>query len=246
MDTLIGSSPVDGPYPIWENNPYVGDIVNADEIDPQIMVHLRAEQSNICQFGHIIENICLVYNLIPRAVKPSLFLTAREQSQALDLLAGSRRPVVGIHAGGTSSSPPGSLWFLDGWRELISKLDEEVSFFQIAKAGVDQKDLSIPAPDVSLRTSMALIWACDIFVGFDSSPAHIATAFDRPTAVLWDVRQKSLIEDRHYVGFAPASMLRWSYPQNRNLMILGEKDADLVDLCIEFVHKTVASFKHQR
>lgn len=246
LTTLVESGNERSGYPVWENNPYIEEIVNADEIDPQIMREVRREQNNLCQFGHYIENACLVYGLVPRTLRPSLFLHPDEQRAAVDRLSGLRRPVVCIHPGGTSSSPADSPWFLDRWRALIARLENQVSFVQIALAGFDQKDLGIPAPSLSLREMMALIWASDLFVGFDSAPAHVATAFQRPTSVLFDVRQKSVIEDRHHLGFGPASMLRWSYPQNRNLMILGEKDEELLHLCSDFIRSHIGSFEHQR
>jgi hypothetical protein len=233
-------------YPIWEHNPYIHEIVNADEIDTEIMRAVRSEQNNIGHFGHFIENVCRVYRLAPRALRPSLFLSAADQAMALDKLASLPRPVVCIHAGGTSSPTADSPWFLQRWLDLIAEVSGCVSFVQVGKQGFDQKDLGIFRPAMDLRQLIALIWACDMFVGFDSAPAHIATAFGRPATVLWDVRRKSIVEDRHYLGFGPASMLRWSYPQNRNLMIMGEKDDELVPLCVEFVRGCAASFDHQR
>lgn len=246
LDPLVGKPSSMPPYPIWDNNPYVAEIVNADELDPRIMCEVNREQDNMCQFGHIIENICSVFGLVPRRLQPSLYLRSEERAAALDLLAQLPRPVVGIHAGGTSSSLPDSPWFLERWKELCTALEGEVSFVQTAQPGFDQKDLGVFCPALDLRGSMSVIWACDLFIGFDSSPAHIATAFGRPAIILWDVRRKSIIEDRHYLGYAPASMLRWSYPQNRNFMILGEKDDDLLPHCIESIRSAARSFDHQR
>jgi hypothetical protein len=246
LSTLVPSERGGSAYPVWENNPYVGEIVNADEIDHRIMQQIRAEQNNLCQFGHFIENVCLAYGLIPRALRPSLFLHTEEQARALDWLAELPRPVVCVHAGGSASSPADSPWFLERWRALTARLVGEVSFVQVGRAGFDQKELGIASPRLRVREMMAVIWASDLFVGFDSAPAHVATAFQRPALVLFDVRQKSIIEDRHHLGFAPASMLRWSYPQNRNLMILGEKDEEVLHLCAEFIRAQAASFDHQR
>jgi hypothetical protein len=242
MNPLIGKEPQDE-YAIWENNPYVKEIVDADKIDSQIMCEVNAEQDNISQFGHMIENVCYAYGVAPRALKPCLYLTPAEQSAAIDRLESIRRPLIAIHAGGTSASTEQSPWYLEKWKELCSELCDEVSFIQVAKAGFDQKCLGIPSPALTLREAMATIWACDMFIGFDSTPAHIATAFSKPSIVLWDVQRKSIIEDRHYLGFAPASMFRWSYPQNRNLMILGQKDDVLLPLCMTHIRTLTASLK---
>jgi hypothetical protein len=76
---------------------------------------------------------------------------------------------------------------------------------------------------------MALVWASDLFIGFDSSIAHIATAFELPALVLWEPLRKVEIEERWQSGFAPAALSRWSYPQNRNLMILGDRGDTIIN-----------------
>lgn len=242
LNPLIGKDPQDG-WAVWENNPYIKEIVDADEIDGQIMVEVNAEQDNTGQFGHVIENICHSYGVPARALRPSLYLTAPEQAEAFDRLSAIPRPLVALHAGGTSTSTNESPWYLERWKQLCASLADEVSFVQVAKAGFDQKQIGICSPHLTLREAMAIIWACDMFIGFDSTPAHIATAFSIPSVVLWDVQRKSIIEDRHYTGFGPASMFRWSYPQNRNLMILGEKDEALLSVCIKHIRDTTGSRK---
>lgn len=242
LDPLIGKSPSDG-YAVWENNPYLKEIVDANTVDQRIMSEINEEQDNIGQFGHVIENVCHAYGVVPRAIRPSLYLTSEEQSTAIDRLEQLRRPIVALHAGGTSTSTDESPWYCDKWKDICATLDGEVSFVQVAKVGFDQKPLGIFSPALSLREAMATIWACDMFIGFDSTPAHIATAFSRPSIVVWDVQKKSLIEDRHYLGYGPASMLRWSYPQNRNLMILGQKDESLLDVCINHIRSLAGSGK---
>lgn len=240
LNPLIGKDPKDS-WAVWENNPYVKDIVDADTIDSRIMTEVNAEQDNAGQFGHVIENICHAYGMRPRSLRPSLHLSSAEQAEALDRLSGIPRPLAGLHAGGTSASTKESPWYFERWKQLCQELADEVSFVQVARAGFDQKQLGICSPALTLREAMATIWACDLFIGFDSTPAHIATAFSVPSIVLWDVQRKSIIEDRHYRGFAPASMFRWSYPQNRNLMILGERDDALLDVCIQQIRDTVRS-----
>jgi hypothetical protein len=243
LDPLIGKDSTDG-FAVWENNPYIKKIVDSDTIDQRIITEINEEQDNIGQFGQVIENICHAYGVRPRAIRPSLYLTSAEQSAALDRLEHVRRPIIALHAGGTSTSTEESPWYFERWKELCTKLHSEASFVQVAKAGFDQKPLDVFSPTLSLRDAMATIWASDMFIGFDSTPAHIATAFSRPTIVLWDVQKKSLIEDRHYLGYGPASMLRWSYPQNRNLMILGQKDEDLLGVCISHIRSMVGSSAH--
>ena len=44
-------------------------------------------------------------------------------------------------------------------------------------------------------------------------------------------------------GFSIAHMSRWAYPQNRNIVILGEKHREVLDWCLEFAFETLASFQ---
>jgi hypothetical protein len=233
------------PYPIWENNPFIDKIVNADEVEPGIMEDINWERDNFCHFGHAIENVCHIYGLIPRGVHPQIFLKSDEMKWAIDQLSDLKRPVVCLHPSGTSSVFENSPWFLENWIRLINQLNEKVSFFQVSKVDSDHKRLPVFNPQTTIREMMALIWASDCFVGFDSGPAHIATAFKRKSFVIWNVMRKNQIEEPMQTGFGPATMLRWSYPQNRNAMLLGEKDNDVLKLAAEFIEMQIASFNRK-
>jgi len=43
---------------------------------------------------------------------------------------------------------------------------------------------------------LALIWASDIYIGFDTGPSHIATALEKPSIVLWDALRKVPLEEQ--------------------------------------------------
>lgn len=235
INPWVGTVQRESKYPTWENNPFISAIVDAEEIDPQIMEKVVLEEDNYCQFGHIIENICFCYGLKPRALRPSLFLSAQEMSWGIDTLSGLKRPVVCLHPTGTSSSTPDSPWFMDNWLQIIERLKDKVGFVQVGKFDTDHKQLGIESPETTLREAMAIIWAADMTLGFDSCLSHIATAFEKPAIVLWDAVRKSKLESAKHPGFASANMLRWSYPQNRNLLILEEKSDEIVRLCCEHI-----------
>ena len=88
---------------------------------------------------------------------------------------------------------------------------------------------------------MALVWASDLFVGFDSSVAHVACAFTIPSVVLWDPFRKLEIEERCNTYFAPAAMSRWGYPQNRNFMLLGIGRTKIVGRIADWVREFARS-----
>ena len=222
-------------YPIWKNNPFVKKIVDADKIDKEIMQFVNKEQDNFCQFNHFIENICSVFGLKPRKLKPSLYLSLEEMKWAIDTLSDLPRPIICLHPSGKSSVFEDSLWYFDNWVKLIKLFSNSISFIQIGKYDYDGKELPIFQLKTTIREAMSLIWASDIFIGFDSGPSHIATAFDKPTLVLWNILRKNPMEEPMQTGFGPASLLRWSYPQNRNLMLLGEKDDEIFSLIVDFI-----------
>jgi hypothetical protein len=242
MNPIVGVVNNESPYPIWENNPFVSSIVNSDEINKEIMNNIVREQDNYCQFNHIIENLCANFGLRPRKLRPSLFLSSKEMCWGMSFLSKFKRPIICVHPFGNSTSSPTSPWFEKEWKEIINSFDQKVSFIQLGKYNYDHDKLNIVYPKTTLREVMALIWASDIFLGFDSGLAHIATAFEKPALVLWDSVKKSKMEEFKEEGFSSAVMMRWSYPQNRNLMILGEKNREVSTLCKEFLLEKISQF----
>jgi hypothetical protein len=236
----------EGDYPLWDGNPFVETIVNADLIDPAISGYLSAEMDNFCQARHEIENLCAPYGLRPRALRGSLFLSREEMQWGLGQLSALKRPVVCLCPYGRSSSLPGSPWHLDRWIELVEALDGVAGLFQVGNETFEQKPLPVFTPKTTIRKIIALLWASDLYIGFDTGPSHIATALAKPAVVLWDAVRKAPLEEGKQAGFSIAHMSRWAYPQNRNLVILGEKEREVLDGCLEFVFETVASFKRTR
>ena len=231
----------EGDYPLWDCNPFVETIVNADLIDPAISGSISAEMDNFCQARHEIENLCTPYGLRPRELRGSLFLSREEMQWGLGLAL--RRPVVCLCPYGPSSSLPGSPWHLDRWIELVEALDGVAGLFQVGNESFEQKPLPVFTPRTTIRKIVALIWASDLYIGFDTGPSHIATALAKPAVVLWDAVRKAPLEEAKQAGFSIAHMSRWAYPQNRNIVILGEKDREVLDWCLEFAFETLASFQ---
>lgn len=228
---IVGKVKNELAFPFWENNPFIEKIVNADKIDSQIMEKVVLEQDNCCQFSHIIENLCAAYDVKPFKLRGSLFLSNSEMKWGIKTLSNLKRPIICMHISGTSSPMPENPWYLDKWLTIIETLKDEMTFVQLDKYD-DHKELGVFNPRTTIREAMALIWASDIFIGFDSGIAHIATSFEKPSIVLWDSVRKSKLEEIKQEGFSSAMMLRWAYPQNINLSILGEKDKEIVDYCI--------------
>jgi ADP-heptose:LPS heptosyltransferase len=116
---------------------------------------------------------------------------------------------------------------------LIERLGDRFGFVQVGRADYGAKDIEALHAETSIREALALVWASDIFVGFDSGFAHAAAAFQRPSIVLWDAVHKAAIEERKDPGFALASLSRWGYPFNKNILLLGEKESEALNVLID-------------
>jgi len=234
------SGPVEGcPYPLLENNPFAGKIVDANAIDSKIIVSINREKDNLCQFNHMIENIAYHYDLRPRFLRPSIYLTEAEQTWAIHQLRGHPRPIICLHPHGTSSPLPGHPWYDENWKKLMLKLQGRATFLEVFKPDIESKNLRTVKIQSNLRQMMALVWASDLFIGFDSSMAHVATAFQLPALVIWEPYRKLEIEELWQHGFAPAALSRWSYPQNRNIILLGDRDNTVVQLIQSWAEDTI-------
>jgi hypothetical protein len=216
----VGIVDSEAPYPFFENNPFIKQIVNAEEIDPEGFKSVNAEEHAVIQLSHVIENICFAYGLRARELRPSLFLTCKEKEWALNALSHLPRPLVCLHPGGTSSSPGECPWNITNWKKLIQKLNGKASFFQIGRPDFVDQDLGLDNPGTTIREAMALIWASDFYIGFDSCPMHIATAFRKSIIALFHMENKFRLEKHYGEVYVPSVMLRWAYPNNTNLSIM--------------------------
>lgn len=231
-------------YPIWRGNPFVEKIVDLDEVAPDVLQQVNASHERHCHFGHIIANICAEYGIVPRTLRPNLFLTESECREALWRLSKLPRPVLVIHPYGTSSPEPGHPWHSEEWHRLLDGLPG-LSVVELGMHGREDKGLPTVRFRTTLRQMMALVWASDLFIGFDSSIAHVATAFSKPAMVLWDPVRKSQIDDPIQLGLGPAAFARWSYPQNKNLMLLGETNGEIRRVALEWIEQVRRSIGSQ-
>lgn len=241
----VGTLNDEEPYPIWRSNPFINQLINLEEIDPAALGEVNASHEKHCHFGHIIANICAEYGLVPRSLRPSVFLTEGECREALWMLSKLPRPVLCIHPYGTSSPEPDHPWENREWHQLLQELPSGVSVVEVGMHGREDKGLQTTRFRTTLRQMMALVWASDFFLGFDSSVAHVATAFGKPAMVLWDPVRKSQIDDQIQIGLGPAAFARWSYPQNRNLMLLGETKGEIRRVVLAWIVQMTQSIGAQ-
>ncbi len=126
----------------------------------------------------------------PKSAAPVLHLGSEERAWASGRLAalGAAAPRVAVHPGGHYAS---QRWAPERFAEVVSRLTEREGAACIVLAGPDETDLRerlcaaspdalVPGP-LTVRQMMAIVAACDLFVGNNSGPLHIATAFGIPT-----------------------------------------------------------------
>ncbi len=121
---------------------------------------------------------------------PSLFVSPEERGAAQSLLAslGAASPRVAVHPGGFY---PTQRWFPERFGELIALLTGRTGAACIVVHGPGEEGLArrvcaatpdaLPAAVPTVRHLMGMIASCDLFVGNNSGPLHIAGALGVPT-----------------------------------------------------------------
>lgn len=131
---------------------------------------------------------------------PHLQLTDSEHAEARGFLHRAREIVpteekllIGIHIGGNWEY---KLWDPEKYAQLASRLCQEQNATILLFAGPNERDrqaqvagMMVTPPVVveteNLREVAALIAACDIYIGNDTGPMHIAAAVGTPVVALF-------------------------------------------------------------
>jgi ADP-heptose:LPS heptosyltransferase len=124
------------------------------------------------------------------ATEPRLAVTPSERAAALARLAalGAGSPRVLVHPGAHEES---QRWAPERYAETIARLTERAGAACLVAAGPGEEGLARRiaelTPDalalgtLSVRELMAVMTACDLFVGNNSGPLHVAAALGVPT-----------------------------------------------------------------
>ena len=147
--------------------------------------------------------------------QPHLQLTETEQATASRFLteAGvtSERLLIGVHPGGNWVY---KLWGADKYAQLATALAEQKNATILLFAGPNERKLQTQVADMmdatpilveteNLREVAALIAACDIYIGNDTGPMHIAAAVGTPVVALFGSTnhiRSGPYGDKHTVG----------------------------------------------
>ena len=126
---------------------------------------------------------------------PFFQVDAGPRARAVDFLrnagAGNDRPLVALHPG--ASKEPRA-WHPERFAALGRRLEQRIGARVLLLAGPDDRRLSeeirrglprdciVPTgSDLTVRMMAGLLERCDLFVGNDSGPMHLAAALDVPT-----------------------------------------------------------------
>jgi lipopolysaccharide heptosyltransferase II len=132
-----------------------------------------------------------------RLFDPRFDVSDAERTHAqtlIDRFGGRAWPLVAIHPG---SGAPAKNWPAERWPEVVTSLQDRQQARVILTAGPDEQDLvrAIASgvtgrrPLLAGRTTLgglaAIFAACDLVLGGDSGPLHIAAAVGTPTVRLY-------------------------------------------------------------
>ncbi len=128
---------------------------------------------------------------------PRLQLTEKEQSAASHFLTdsgvSSEKTIIGIHPGGNWIY---KLWNAEKFALLANTLVNEKNATILLFSGPNERErqtqvagmmdtVPILVKTTNLREVSALIAACDVYIGNDTGPMHIAAAVDTPVVALF-------------------------------------------------------------
>ncbi|MEI6913655.1 MAG: glycosyltransferase family 9 protein [Armatimonadota bacterium] len=128
------------------------------------------------------------------SIQASLGITKEETLEAQSLLAGLKRPLLGIHTG---SGGFHKSWTARGWTGLLNKLHQRYGgSVVILGSGTEsefirdiQRTLDFPAMDLTgelgLKQTAAVVKETDVIIAIDSALLHIAAAVGCPTVALF-------------------------------------------------------------
>ena len=128
---------------------------------------------------------------------PHLQLTEEEQTAAYSFLTESGRTserlLIGIHPGGNWEY---KLWGAKNYAHVANTLAKKLDAMILLFAGPNELELQAEVAEImdvppilvktgDLRQLTALISACDVYIGNDTGPMHIAAAVDTPVVALF-------------------------------------------------------------
>lgn len=173
-------------HSVFANNPHVATAARAIggrfdlSFDLDLCYEKQPRLHHVTAYAQALEVECPLEH-----AKFEIYPTAQDTCAAAALMPCRQgRKFVAVHMGPTTW--PGKDWPIVHWRELTDRLREEGWTVLLVGAG----DWDLPGNinlqgKTSLQMLYALFKSCQLFIGVDSGPSHIAQAAEIPTVVLF-------------------------------------------------------------
>ncbi len=158
---------------------------------------------------HILKTVCERIGLDPADVEPRTYYypTDEERRHASEMSPRTARPLVVIHPFSSFFAPRTKLWDFSNWKRLLELLPNEIETLRFCNpeepATPTERPFHRDMQTDDIRLVVALLEQADAFIGHESGLAHLATALEKPSVII-------------FTGYHPPDV--FGYEQNVNLV----------------------------
>ncbi len=149
----------------------------------------------------------------------SIYKEAIAENQTAELLRGAERPIVAVHHG-LGGWIPSRAWRPGGYAEVIEIVQERFDGTILLISGPEERHAALEiasltatpvrilAGETDVPVLIAVLNQCDLYVGPDSGPMHLAEALGTPVVSLWGPTNERAWGPCPEIGSSPAITVR--------------------------------------
>lgn len=149
----------------------------------------------------------------------SIHKAARVENQAVELLRAAERPIVAIHHG-LGGWIPSRAWRPKGYAKVMETIQERFGGTILLIGGPEERHAALEiasltstpvrilAGETDVPELITVLNQCDLYVGPDSGPMHLAEALGTPVVSLWGPTNERAWGPCPEIGSSPAITLR--------------------------------------
>ena len=149
----------------------------------------------------------------------SIHIEAGAETHAAKLLRGAERPLVAVHHG-LGGWIPSRAWRPEGYARVIETVQERFGGTILLIGGPEERHAAseiasltstpvrVLAGETDVSALMAVLSRCDLYVGPDSGPMHLAEALGTPVVSLWGPTNERAWGPCPEIGSSPAITVR--------------------------------------
>lgn len=157
---------------------------------------------------HVLQLVCESLGLDPVNVETRTYYypTDKERQHAAQMCPRGERPRVVVHPFSGFFAARTKQWHFSNWKRFLELIPEEIETVRFSKpdepATPTERASHRDIQTTDIRFTAALLESADAFVGQESGLAHLATALNVPSVVI-------------FTGYVPPDV--FGYPANLNL-----------------------------